>query len=64
MARVLLHQMIKCNQLRGFQADVQKVGIHFILARMIASLWKDFGSDRNLSLVSCHDSQPAGHLVL
>ncbi|XP_078237648.1 otoancorin [Pogona vitticeps] len=25
VARVLLHQMIKCNQLRGFQADVQKL---------------------------------------
>ncbi|KAJ6659738.1 hypothetical protein lerEdw1_018453 [Lerista edwardsae] len=25
LARVLLHQMIKCNQLRGFQADVQKL---------------------------------------
>lgn len=26
VARALLHQMIKCNQLRGFQAEVQKVG--------------------------------------
>uniref|UniRef100_A0A8D0G9M9 Otoancorin n=1 Tax=Sphenodon punctatus TaxID=8508 RepID=A0A8D0G9M9_SPHPU len=25
VAQVLLHQMIKCNQLRGFQADVQKL---------------------------------------
>ncbi|KFW02455.1 Otoancorin, partial [Fulmarus glacialis] len=25
MARALLHQMIKCNQLRGFQAEVQKL---------------------------------------
>lgn len=26
VARALLHQMIKCNQLKGFQAEVQKVG--------------------------------------
>ncbi|XP_054849650.1 otoancorin [Eublepharis macularius] len=25
VARVLLHQMIKCNQLRGFQADIHKL---------------------------------------
>ncbi|XP_062999186.1 otoancorin [Elgaria multicarinata webbii] len=25
VARILLHQMIKCNQLRGFQADVRKL---------------------------------------
>lgn len=27
LARVLLHQMIKCSRLRGFQAGVQKVGM-------------------------------------
>lgn len=26
VARTLLHQMIKCNQLRGFQAEVHEVG--------------------------------------
>lgn len=31
VARALLHQMIKCNQLRGFQAEVQKVGTVLIL---------------------------------
>lgn len=32
VARALLHQMIKCNQLRGFQAEVQKVGTTLVLA--------------------------------
>lgn len=27
LARVLLHQMIKCSRLRGFQAGVQKVRV-------------------------------------
>lgn len=31
VARALLHQMIKCNQLRGFQAEVQKVGTTLVL---------------------------------
>ncbi|XP_053132518.1 otoancorin isoform X2 [Hemicordylus capensis] len=30
VARALLHQMIKCNQLIGFQADVQKLKSHLL----------------------------------
>ncbi|NWR69604.1 OTOAN protein, partial [Centropus unirufus] len=30
VARALLHQMIKCNQLRGFQAEVQKLKSHLL----------------------------------
>uniref|UniRef100_A0A8C8VEM5 Otoancorin n=1 Tax=Pelusios castaneus TaxID=367368 RepID=A0A8C8VEM5_9SAUR len=30
VARVLLHQMIKCNHLRGFQADVHKLKAQFL----------------------------------
>lgn len=46
LARVLLHQMIKCSRLRGFQAGVQKVrmgctaqaGASVLLAREMGSL--------------------------
>jgi len=31
VARALLHQMIKCNQLRGFHAEVQRVSTMLVL---------------------------------
>lgn len=43
VAQALLHQMIKCNQLKGFQAKVQKVGTVLILPlTMLSGLEKDF----------------------
>lgn len=43
VARALLHQMIKCNQLKGFQAKVQKVGAMLILPlTLLSGLGKDF----------------------
>lgn len=41
VARALLHQMIKCNQLKGFQAKVQKVGTVLPLT-VLSGLGKDF----------------------
>ncbi|XP_044131116.1 otoancorin-like [Bufo gargarizans] len=45
MAKAVLHQMIKCNQLRGFQADVQKLKSQFLqIAVLNQTLNESLGS--------------------
>ncbi|XP_077129663.1 otoancorin [Ranitomeya variabilis] len=45
MAKALLHQMIKCNQLRGFRADVQKLKSQFLqIAVLNQTLNESLGS--------------------
>ncbi|XP_066496980.1 otoancorin [Tiliqua scincoides] len=55
-ARVLLHQMIKCNQLRGFQADIQKLKSQLLdIAMRNHTLNDSLGSlsDAVVGLTSC-----------
>ncbi|XP_075687677.1 otoancorin [Rhinoderma darwinii] len=45
IAKALLHQMIKCNQLRGFRTDVQKLKSQFLrIAVLNQSLNENLGS--------------------
>ncbi|XP_075035788.1 otoancorin [Mixophyes fleayi] len=45
MAKALLHQMIKCNQLRGFHADVQKLKSQLLhIATLNQTLKESLGS--------------------
>ncbi|XP_069838081.1 otoancorin isoform X2 [Dendropsophus ebraccatus] len=41
MAKAVLHQMIKCNQLRGFRADVQKLKSQFLQIAVINQTLND-----------------------
>ncbi|NXN11307.1 OTOAN protein, partial [Indicator maculatus] len=57
VARALLHQMIKCNQLRGFQAEVQKLKSQFLNIAMQNQTLNDILGSLSDAVVGVTSSQ-------
>ncbi|NXX92803.1 OTOAN protein, partial [Centropus bengalensis] len=57
VARALLHQMIKCNQLRGFQAEVHKLKSHLLKIAMENQTMNDILGSLSDAVVGLTSSQ-------